>query len=170
MRRTLFRVTAIGDGRSGRGGTRRLGVWRAWPRLRPADGRADVRAGEASGPAAWESASAARSGGPGVRGFGGTAVPAGPGGPGGGGVLISDVLTPAAAFLGISVSTLASDLNGGKTLAQEATAKGKTAADLINAIVAAQKTNLDNQKAAGWITADQETALLRATRTRSPSS
>ena len=80
---------------------------------------------------------------------------------GGGGVLFSDVLTPAASFLGISVSTLASDLNGGKTLAQEATAKNKTASDLINAIVAAQKTNLDNEKAAGWITADQETALLQ---------
>ena len=86
----------------------------------------------------------------------------GGGGPGGAGVLLSDVLTPAAAFLDISVSTLASDLNGGKTLAQEATAKGKTAADLITAIVAAQKTNLDNEKAAGWITADQETSLLDA--------
>ena len=31
---------------------------------------------------------------------------------------------------------------------------------MINAIVAAQKTNLDNEKAAGWITADQETAIL----------
>ena len=97
-------------------------------------------------------------GGPGgfaVRGFG-----LGPGGPGGAGVLTSDVLTPASQFLGISVSTLTTDLNAGKTLAQEATAKGKTAADLISAIVAAQKTNLDNEKAAGWITADQETAIL----------
>ena len=51
---------------------------------------------------------------------------------------------------------------GGKTLAQEATAKSKTADDLINAIVAAQKTNLDNEKAAGWITADQETRAPRA--------
>ena len=95
-------------------------------------------------------------GGIGIRGF------AGPGGPGGGGagVLTSDVLTPAAGFLGISVSTLASDLAGGKTLAQEATAKNKKADDLIAAIVAAQKTNLDNEKAAGWITADQETAIL----------
>ena len=86
----------------------------------------------------------------------------GPGGPGGrgGAVLTSDVLTPAAQFLGISVSTLTSDLNSGKTLAQEATAKGKKADDLISAIVAAQKTNLDNEKAAGWITADQETAIL----------
>jgi hypothetical protein len=88
----------------------------------------------------------------------------GPGGPGGrgGAVLTSDVLTPAAQFLGISVSTLTSDLNSGKTLAQEATAKGKKADDLISAIVAAQKANLDNEKAAGWITADQETAILKA--------
>ncbi len=90
----------------------------------------------------------------------GWAAAAGPAAPGGAGVLTSDVLTPAAAFLGISVSTLASDLNGGKTLAQEATAKSKKADDLISAIVAAQKTNLDNEKAAGWITADQETAIL----------
>jgi len=104
-------------------------------------------------------------GGPGFAfgfGRGGLGGPGGPhGGPGGGGIFTSDVLTPAASFLGISVSTLAGDLNGGKTLAQEATAKGKTATDLINAIVAAQKTNLDNEKAAGWITADQETALLQ---------
>jgi hypothetical protein len=96
-------------------------------------------------------------GGFGMRGFG-----VGPGGPGGAGVLTSDVLTPAASFLGFSsASALASDLqSSGKTLAQEATAKGKKADDLISAIVAAQKTNLDNEKAAGWITADQETAIL----------
>ncbi len=94
----------------------------------------------------------------GAQGFAGPGGPAGPGG--GGGILGSDVLTPAAAFLNISVSTLASDLAGGKTLAQEAIAKGKTAADLITAIVAAEKTNLDNEKAAGWITADQETNLV----------
>jgi hypothetical protein len=99
-------------------------------------------------------------GGPG--GFGMRVFGIGPGGPAGrgGAVLTSDVLTPAAQFLGISVSTLTSDLNSGKTLAQEATAKGKKADDLISAIVAAQKTNLDNEKAAGWITADQETAIL----------
>src|SRR5689334_15056758 len=76
-------------------------------------------------------------GGPGGRGFGIVAV--GPGGFGGGTVLSADVLTPAASFLGISVSTLASDLSGGKTLAQEATAKNKTADDLITAIVTAQQ-------------------------------
>ena len=101
-------------------------------------------------------------GGPGFgfggQGFGG---PGGPGGPAGGSsILASDVLTPAAAYLNISVSTLVSDLAGGKTLAEEAAAKSKNAADLITAIVAAEKTNLDNEKAAGWITADQETNLV----------
>jgi hypothetical protein len=85
----------------------------------------------------------------------------GPGGPGGGGAILSaDVLTPAASFLGISVSALAADLKGGKTLAQEAVAKGKTAAALIDAVVAAQKTVLDAEKSAGWITDAQETSLL----------
>jgi len=88
-------------------------------------------------------------------GFGGL----GPG-PRGGGLLGADVLTPAASFLGVSVATLASDLNSGTTLAQEATAKGKTATDLINAIVAAEKTVLDNEKAAGWLTEAQETSVL----------
>jgi hypothetical protein len=109
-------------------------------------------------------------GGPG-GGFGGGFGLGGPGlggsaqgGPGGGGagvgILSADVLTPAASFLGISVSTLESDLKGGNSLAQEATAKGKTAADLITAIVASEKTVLDAENAAGWITDAQETSLL----------
>ena len=90
--------------------------------------------------------------GPGMRG---------PGGPGGGaGILGADILTPAASFLGVSLSTLESDLNGGKTLAQEATAKGKTAADLINAIVASEKTVLDAEVSAGWLTSTQESNLI----------
>src|SRR5207302_9274843 len=71
---------------------------------------------------------------------------------GGPGVLSADVLTPAASFLGVSVPTLAADLKSGKTLADEATAKGKTAADVIAAIVAAEKTVLDAENSAGWIT------------------
>ena len=99
-----------------------------------------------------------RFGGPGL---GGPQGPGGPGGPGrGAGILGADVLTPAAAFLGVSLSTLESDLNGGKTLAQEATAKGKTAADLINAIVASEKTVLDAEVSAGWITSTQESNLV----------
>jgi hypothetical protein len=102
-------------------------------------------------------------GGPGMMGGPGFGMMGGPGfghHGGGGGILAADVLTPAADYLGVSVSTLASDLKGGKTLAQEATAKGKTASGLIDAIVAAEKKVLDGENAAGWITDAQETNLL----------
>jgi hypothetical protein len=99
-------------------------------------------------------------GGPGGRGFG-LGGPGGPGGPkGGGGLLGADILTPAAAFLGVSPSTLQADLKGGKTLAQEATAKSKTASALIDAIVASEKTVLDAENSAGWLTDAQETSVL----------
>ena len=99
-------------------------------------------------------------GGPGFGGpgFGGPGFD-GPRG-GGGGILAADVLTPAADYLGVSVSTLQSDLKGGKTLAQEATAKSKTASGLVDAIVAAEKKVLDAENGAGWITDAQETNLL----------
>ncbi|HEY4349328.1 MAG TPA: hypothetical protein VGM80_17260 [Gaiellaceae bacterium] len=99
-------------------------------------------------------------GGPGGFGMGGPGRGPGQGGPGGGGLLGADILTPAAGFLGIPVATLTADLAGGKSLAQEATAKNKTAADLIKALTDAEKTILDTDKAAGWLTADQETAAL----------
>jgi D-Tyr-tRNAtyr deacylase len=102
--------------------------------------------------------------GPGMRGLGpmGAFGFGGPGGPrgGGAGILGADVLTPAASFLNVSLSTLEADLKGGKTLAQEATAKGKTAAGLIDALVASEKTVLDAQNAAGWLTDAQETSVL----------
>ena len=102
--------------------------------------------------------------GPGFRGgFGfGLGGPGfgGPGGRGAGGLLGADILTPAAGYLGLSVSDLASDLKSGKTLAQEATAKGKTASGLIDAIVAAEKNVLDAENAAGWLTDAQETNVL----------
>jgi hypothetical protein len=88
------------------------------------------------------------------------------GGGAGNGTLTIDVLTPAAAFLGIPVATLESDLAGGKTLAQEATAKGKTAADLITAVVASEKNVFDAEVAAGWITSTQETSLLNQVTTQ----
>jgi len=103
-----------------------------------------------------------------IHGFGpgfafGLGFPGGPGlgvRVGGVGVTYADVLTPAADYLNVSLSTLQSDLKGGKTLAQEATAKNKTASGLIDAIVAAETKVLDAQKAAGWLTDAQETALL----------
>jgi hypothetical protein len=96
-------------------------------------------------------------GGPGF--FGGPGFGPGPRG-GAARLLGADVLTPAADYLGISLATLQSDLKGGKTLAQEATAKGKTASGLVDAIVAAEQKVLDSQKAAGWLTDAQETAVL----------
>jgi hypothetical protein len=106
-------------------------------------------------------------GGPGFFGGPGMFGGGGPGGfglrpRGGGGLLGADVLTPAASYLGISASDLASDLKSGKTLAQEATAKGKTASGLIDAIVAAEKKVLDAQVSAGWLTDTQETNVLAA--------
>lgn len=97
-------------------------------------------------------------------GFGAPGLfPVGPGGPRGGpggGLLAADLLTPAASFLGISASDLVSDLKSGKTLAQEATAKGKTASDLIDALVKAEQKVLDAENSAGWLTDAQETNLL----------
>src|SRR5436190_913030 len=101
-----------------------------------------------------------------MRGFGFGFGGPGFGGPGfgrprgGGGLAYADVLTPAAGYLSIPLSTLQSDLKGGKTLAQEATAKGKTASGLIDAVVAAETKVLDAQNAAGWLTDAQETVLL----------
>ena len=95
--------------------------------------------------------------------FGGPGF-AGPGGPRGGGgpagVLAADVLTPAASFLGITPSTLQADLKSGKTLADEATANGKTVDGLVTALTADAKTKLDAAVTAGTITAAQEQTIL----------
>ena len=85
----------------------------------------------------------------------------GPGGPGGGiGVLGANFLTPAASFLNVSLGTLESDLAGGKTLAQVATDANLKPTDLVTAIVNSEQTVLDAEKAAGWITSTQESALV----------
>ena len=141
MRRTLIRLALAGVvGSVLAGSRRRHGVRSARPRTVRGCGSASraARRGPGGGGMFGLGGPGIGFGGPGMmggmgRGMGGP----GGGGPGGPAVSLSDVLTPAAAFLSISVSTLASDLNGGKTLAQEATAKSKTAADLITAIVAA---------------------------------
>jgi hypothetical protein len=60
----------------------------------------------------------------------------------------------------MSVSDLQTDLEAGKTLADEAKAKGKTADGLVQALLAPLKTELDKRVTAGDITAAQETAIL----------
>ncbi len=79
----------------------------------------------------------------------------GPGGPGGG-----PASQAVATYLGITVSALQSDLKGGQTLAQVATAQGKTVAGLEAAILADAKSHLDAAVTAGKLTSAQETTML----------
>ena len=66
----------------------------------------------------------------------------------------------AAEFLGITEAKLRTSLESGDTLAEIAKANGKTAARLVDALVAAAKDDLDEKVAAGRITAAQRTAIL----------
>ena len=98
----------------------------------------------------------------------GTRPARGPGGPGGfghhgpGG----DELTAAASYLGVTEAALMTQLQSGKTLAQVADAtSGKSAAGLIDALVAAGKTELAAAVTAGTITqaqSDQIATTLKA--------
>jgi hypothetical protein len=72
-----------------------------------------------------------------------------------------DPLAAAAAYLGITTSQLQSDLESGKTLAQVADAtSGKSAAGLVQALVAQETSELDAAVAAGKLTQAQEQTLL----------
>lgn len=66
----------------------------------------------------------------------------------------------AASYLGISTDELRSELQSGKTLAQVATAHGKTADGLVGALVAAAKQRLDQAVSSGRLTSAQEQAML----------
>ena len=91
----------------------------------------------------------------------GIANPGGPG-PGGRGFgfgVQGDPLAAAATFLGTTTADLRSKMEGGQTLAQIATAAGKTRDALIQALVNDAKTKIEQAKTAGTITTDQATAL-----------
>ncbi len=92
----------------------------------------------------------------------GTAHGFGHGGPGRG----HDDIAAAAAYLGITQDALLTQLQSGKTLAQVANAtSGKSAAGLIDAMVAAEQKELAAAVKAGRLTqaqADQMTANLKA--------
>jgi hypothetical protein len=79
----------------------------------------------------------------------------GPGGPGGG-----PASAAIASYLGLTRSDLMTQLEAGKTLAQVATAQGKSVSGLEAAIVADAKTHLDAEVTAGTITAAQEATRL----------
>jgi hypothetical protein len=68
-------------------------------------------------------------------------------------------LAAAATYLGVTQAELQSDLQSGKTLASVATAQGKTAAGLVSAMVAAQKTKLDAAVTAGNLTQTQAQSI-----------
>jgi polyhydroxyalkanoate synthesis regulator phasin len=82
-------------------------------------------------------------------------APGGRGGPGGFGGRGGD-LTAAASAIGIDVAQLRTELNG-KSLAQVATAHGKTANDVATALKNAAHARIDQAVTAGKLTADQAT-------------
>jgi hypothetical protein len=70
------------------------------------------------------------------------------------------VFDAALAYLQIDKLTLAQDLKSGQSLAQIATAQGKTSDGLVAAAVAAAQAQLDVAVAAGKLTSAKEQALL----------
>jgi hypothetical protein len=69
-------------------------------------------------------------------------------------------LESAAGYIGITETQLRTELESGKSLAQIATAHGKSVDGLIDALVAAAKNKLDDAVSAGRLTKDQETEML----------
>lgn len=66
----------------------------------------------------------------------------------------------AADFLGVTEAKLRSSLEDGDTLAEIATANGKTAAGLVDALVAAAKADLADKVAAGRLTDAQRDVIV----------
>jgi len=87
---------------------------------------------------------------------GGPGGPSGHGGPGHGPFGGAAITT----YLGITAAELRTQLQAGKTLAQIATAEGKTVSGLEDAIVADAKTHLDAEVADGNLTAAQAATKL----------
>ena len=69
-------------------------------------------------------------------------------------------------YLGISSSQLQSDLGKGQTLASIAKGQGKSVDGLVAALVAARKTQLDAEVAAGRLTSAQEQQIESSEATR----
>jgi hypothetical protein len=96
----------------------------------------------------------------------GTAFPSGPGngGPGGPGGRFGfgvqgDPLAVAATFLGTTTADLRTKMESGQTLAQIATAAGKTRDALVQALVTDATAKIEQAKTDGKLTADQATQL-----------
>jgi len=72
----------------------------------------------------------------------------------------------AAAYIGVSVKELRTQLKGGKSLGDVATAHGKSVSGLEAAILAGAKTRLDAAVAAGKLTAEQAAERLEKLQNR----
>src|SRR5206468_3166115 len=90
----------------------------------------------------------------------------GPGGRGGPGFRAFNDQAAAATYIGITEADLRTKLQAGQTLAQIATAAGKTRDGLIAALVADGNTKIEAALAAGKITAAQATAQKASLTTR----
>jgi len=92
-------------------------------------------------------------------GFGG--MGGGFGGPGGGmHRLLGPSLDAATTYLGLTEAQIRAQLQSGKTLAQIATAQGKTAAGLVDALVTAETAQLATAVKDGKLTSTQEQQIL----------
>lgn len=69
-------------------------------------------------------------------------------------------LAAAATYLGVTEASLRTSLEGGKTLAEVAKEKGKSASGLVDALVADETKELDAAVAAGRLTKAQRDALV----------
>ncbi|HEV8229272.1 MAG TPA: hypothetical protein VGQ86_04870 [Candidatus Limnocylindria bacterium] len=85
--------------------------------------------------------------------------PGGPGFPGGPRAMVTNDLAAAATYIGVTEADLRTKLQAGQTLAQIATAAGKTRDGLIAAMVADGTAKIDAALQAGTIAADQATQL-----------
>jgi hypothetical protein len=75
-------------------------------------------------------------------------------------------LDSAAGYIGITKAQLRAELESGKSLAQIAKAHGKSVDGLIDALVAAAKSKLDDAVSAGRLTKDQEIEMLNVLKDR----
>ena len=73
---------------------------------------------------------------------------------------LPDPLEGAASYLGLSEEQLGHELEGGKSLADVATAQGKSVDGLTQALLDAAKTGLDRAVADGDLTAEEAQAIL----------
>jgi AraC-like DNA-binding protein len=100
-----------------------------------------------------ETATAATNGEPGI------AIAVDRAGPGGPPAAIAD-------YLGLTADELRAQLEGGKTLAQVASARGKSISGLEGVIYADAKSNLDQAVANGKLSANKEQAMLAELKSR----